>query len=105
MLLDKWRMTMAIYTRFGTPVQLKSAREVPVWIERRPGEIKWHYTEPKRTKKTLELDCVPVWHVTAEATDGSAPRMICDGQELCVNEFRADDGFREIIATCEAMAK
>lgn len=100
-----------IYTCFFAPVNLLSAREVPVWIEKRRGEIKWHYSEPKQTKQTLQLDCLHVFHVTAEyaetSEDGSimAGMPVMDGQEFCVNELRADGGIREINMECERLMK
>lgn len=90
---------MAIYTRFGSEVQLLTARLVPVWIERLPGEIKWHYAEKKPSKRTEAIDAMPCWHVTAK--DKKSGRMICDGKLISANEFRADDGAAEIHDTMQ----
>lgn len=100
-----------IYTCFFSPVKLLTARHVPVWIEKRRGEIKWHYSEPKRTKKTLEINHLYVLHVTAEyleaSEDGSikAGMPVFNGEEFCANELKATDGVREIDRECERLMK
>ena len=85
---------MAIYTRFGSEIELLTARLCPVWIEQVPGEIKWHYSEKKPTKRTKELHVMPCWHCTAKYVDNGEP--VCDGKWLNPNMFRADDGIGEI---------
>ena len=92
---------MTIYTRFGTPVVFKTAKQIPVWIERRAGEILWHYLEPQRTKRTQEVDRIEHWHVTAE--DANTGKMLCDGQLMDSNRFVADNGIAEIFDACEAV--
>lgn len=101
---------MAIYSRCGAPVKLITARQRTVYIEERPGEIKWHYKEPKPVKRTRRIDAVLVWHVTAEMTgsypDGSGKigERLADGREITVNELRADEGWPEIEDACKARA-
>ena len=100
-----------IYSRFYVPVNFLTAREVTVWIEKLPGEIKWHYAKPKPSKRTQRIDPTPVWHVTAEyaanSEDGSIKKgmPVCDGQLICVNEFRAEKGTVEINDACKAVAR
>ena len=96
---------MAIYTRFGTRVEFVSAEEVPVLIERtRDAETRWHYPEklPKKRSKTSEYEEVPVWHAVAKAADSG--RLIVDGGQIPDHEFRADDGWREIVAAMRKAA-
>lgn len=99
---------MAIYTRFGTRVKFVSASPFPVWIVNYGDRIKWHLREPERTKKTKEIHPTPVWFATV-MTDDDRPdhgrgHFLSDGKGVCINEFVADDGMREIVAACEAIA-
>ena len=88
---------MAIYTRFGTPVDFVAARFFPVWIEQRPGEIKWHYREPKKIGKKASVKVMPITHVQAiNLADHNDP--IRDGKWMDINNFRADEGMKEIMA-------
>lgn len=91
---------MAIYTRFGSEVELLTACLVPIWIEELPGEIKWHYSEKKPTKRTKKITAMPCWHVTGK--DVESGELICDGGTFSANELRADNGTNEIY---EAMWK
>lgn len=88
-----------IYTRFGSPVKIVEAEQVPVWVERQCGEIKWHYKEPKRTKKTLELECIDIWHARCVYEEDG--KSVCDGGQLAGHEFRAEGGWAEIVAEFE----
>jgi hypothetical protein len=109
MLFDNVEMNMAIYTRWGVRVNLLSADLIPVWIEQRRGEIKWHYSEPRRTKQTVEVERVSIWHVTAEyaehSKDGSCkPGMkLWYGRSEPTNSLVADDGIREINNKCREL--
>jgi hypothetical protein len=97
---------MAIYTRFGTRVEFVSAEEVSVLIERtRDAVTRWHYPEklPKKRNKTSEYEEVPVWHAVAK--DAETGRLIIDGGQIPGNEFKADDGWREIVAAMRAAPK
>ena len=85
---------MAIYTRFGSEIELLTARLLPIWIERLPGEIKWHYTERKPSKRTKEITIMPCWHVTAKDVESGEP--ICGGGTFSANELKADNGMTEI---------
>ncbi len=85
---------MAIYTRFGSEIELLTARLCPVWIEHLAGEIKWHYSEKKPTRLTKELTVMPCWHCTAKYVDTGEP--VCDGQWMNPNMFKADDAIGEI---------
>lgn len=88
---------MAIYTRFGSEVELLTARLVPVWVERKRGEIKWHYSAPKPTRQTIKIEEMPMWFVTAKYTDeGLAGEMVCDGKLVNPATLKADGGSREI---------
>ena len=96
---------MAIYTRFGTRVEFVSAEEVPVLIERtRNAETRWHYPEklPKKRSKTSEYEEVPVWHVVAK--DAETGRLIVNGNQIPAGDFRADEGWREIVDTMRNLA-
>lgn len=94
---------MAIYTRFGTRVEFTSAEQVPVLIERtRDAETRWHYPEklPATRRKTSEYEEVPVWH--ARAKDAESGRLICGGGQIPGHEFKADDGWKEIVDAMKA---
>lgn len=84
---------MAIYTRQGSELTLLTARLVPVWIETRRGEIKWHYSEPKKTRKTIKIDLMPCWHVTAKYHDGES---VFGGKLFSANALVADNGSLEV---------
>lgn len=85
---------MAIYTRFGSEIELLTARLIPIWIEQLPGEIKWHYSEKKPSKRTREITVMPCWHVTAKYVEDG--KLVLDGQEFSSNELRADGAVQEI---------
>jgi hypothetical protein len=93
---------MAIYCRIGVRVNLLSARLVPVWVEHKPYETKWHYSEPKKVGKRSKVDLLHIWHATAEyaemSRDGSCkPGMILwNGNEDPEVSFVADGGLKEI---------
>jgi len=96
---------MAIYTRFGTRVEFVSAEQVSVLIERtRDAETRWHYPEklPKKRSKTSQYEEVPVWHVVAK--DADTGRLICDGDQIPAGDFRADEGWREVVDMCAKLA-
>ena len=100
---------MAIYTRFGSRVQFVSARVVKVWTTLgnigKGHELKWHYTEPKRTKswrKDVEVDWMDVWHITARYDDdrpGHGGTKPIEGERLA-SDFVADNAMHEILAEC-----
>lgn len=87
---------MAIYAPFGGLIRLTAARRVTVWVEQKPGEIKWHYAEPKKIGKRSTVEVMTVWHVKAEWPDSGRP--VWNGQEESVGSLRADDGWPEIQA-------
>ena len=92
---------MAIYTRFGTAVELTEACFSPIWIERRSGEIKRHFTKPKRTKRTLEIEETVGLFVRVKVVDqrqdhGPSGRMLYDGKWMDLIHLVADDGIREL---------
>lgn len=101
---------MAIYSRNGAPVEIVTAREVPVWVVRKPGRIDWEYAEPK-PRRGHKVELIHVTHVTAKQVgpypDGSGVKsigeMIRDGEEFPESDLRADDGAREIGETCRAL--
>ena len=68
---------MAIYTRFGSEVTLCDARLIPIWIEKRPTETKWHYTKPTKTGKNAKIEEYPIWH------DGGWQEIQAKLDELC----------------------
>ena len=87
---------MAIYAPFGGLIRLTAARIVTVWVETMPGEIKWHYAEPKKIGKRSTVETMQVWHVKAEWPDTARP--VWNGQEEPCGSLRADDGWPEIEA-------
>jgi hypothetical protein len=91
---------MAIYTRFGSEVKLITARLIPVWIEKLPSEIKWHYAAKKPSKRTERIDEVPLWHIQAEHVDGD---KCCDGKWVSNHVYVADGGWAEIQTECERL--
>lgn len=96
---------MAIYTRMGSRVQFTAARLLKVWTTNgnigNGVELKWHYTEPKRTsrwRKDVKVEVMEfVWHVKANYEDG-AP--VCGGDEMPLHGFVADGAIQEIVAEC-----
>ena len=91
---------MAIYTRYGMAVKLTDAKIIPMWSETRRGEIRQHYNKPKQTKRTIEIEEMPTWHVLASYEDG---RKLSDGKWIPLGNFNADDGIRELHATVHAL--
>jgi len=98
---------MTIYSQGYIPVTFVSARLVPVWIEEKYAEIKWHYAEPKKVGKRSKIRREEIWHVIAaykEASkDGSCQpgRLAYGGREEPVfPSFRADDGIQELFGEC-----
>lgn len=98
---------MAIYAQGYVRVNFLTARLVPVWIEEKQAEIKWHYAEPKKVGKRSKVRLDQVWHVTAEyaetSKDGSCkPGMKLYGgrEEPVFPSFRADDGIQELFGEC-----
>lgn len=88
---------MAIYTRMGCSVELTQARLVPIWIERHPGEVKWHYSQPTKLRKKSKVECVPMWFYKGDYTEiPFAP--VCDGNWTDANSLRATEGWKEISA-------
>lgn len=98
---------MAIYASGHLRVNFVTARLVPVWVEKKPADIKWHYSEPKRVGKRSKVRREDIWHVTAEyaeaSKDGSCrPGMKLYGgrEEPIFPGFKADGGIREILDEC-----
>lgn len=85
---------MAIYTRFGSEIELLTSRLVPIWVEHKPGEIKWHYSAPKKVGKRSKVNEMPMWFVTARYIEDGKP--VCDGKLFNGAELKADEGSREI---------
>jgi hypothetical protein len=85
---------MAIYTRFGSEIELLTSRLVPIWIELAPGEIKWHYSKPVKVHKKSQVTEMPMWFVTAKYIEDGL--MVCDGKLFNAAELKADEGSREI---------
>ena len=85
--------TMAIYTRFGSEVTLCDARLIPIWIEKRPTETKWHYTKPTKTGKNATrntrygtiADGIPKRAIPSAITNGlmlMASRLMAVGRKF-----------------------
>ena len=85
---------MAIYTHFGSKVTLCDARMIPVWVEHKPYETKWHYKPAKPGKKST-VEEMPVWHYRGWYEDG---KPVCDNKWVNATNLRADDGWNEIEA-------
>jgi hypothetical protein len=114
------RMTMAIYTRNGALVQIEEAELRQRWWAmiktRNECRSVIFDTEPtaKQLKNATETETFKIWWVKARQLsaypDGSGKdgigKMIDygNGGWLDENEFRADDGIREIHRSCEAAA-
>lgn len=93
---------MAIYAWLGTEVEIVEARCAPIWIERRPSEIKRHFTEPKATKRTKELTAWVGWFVKLKSVkDG---HLLYDGKWTEMHLLKADDGIAELNAAFAAAA-
>lgn len=92
---------MAIYSRYGDAVKITSARLVPVWIERRQGEIRWHYKAKKPGKHTDKIEEQPVWHVIATYEKDGDP--VVDGKLFPISNLVADHGFKELVEVCEGI--
>jgi hypothetical protein len=91
---------MSIYTRYGETVQIIDTRFVPLWIERRRGEIKVHHTKPTATKRTVSIEETVGWFVRLINKDG---HQLLDGKWIDINTLVADDGIRELNDTFAAM--
>jgi hypothetical protein len=91
---------MAIYTRFGGEVEITHARFIPVWVERTPDAIRWHYSRPKKTRAGAKIEEVPIWHYRGRYVGDSNPRHwhVCDGKWVDANSLKADGGWPEIEA-------
>ncbi len=87
---------MAIYAWPGIKVQMTEARIAPIWIEKRPGEIKRHMTEPRPTKRTKNVEATVSWFAKLKAEDGG--RMLYDGKWAEVYLLKADEGWQEVNA-------
>jgi len=87
---------MTIYTRNGLPIGLSSARIIPMWVEKRPGKVKFHYRKPDKIAKGATLEERPSWHYRGYYIDSSSP--ICDGKWVDAVLLVADDGWQEIEA-------
>lgn len=104
-LFETWRWKMSIYTRMGSPVQFVSARMLKVWTTigniGNGVELRWHYSEPKRTsrwRKDVKVEVMEfVWHAKANYLDGEP---VCGGDEIPLSGFVADDAIQEIVAEC-----
>ncbi len=84
---------MAIYTRYGSVVTITEMRLIPVWIERHPSEIRWHYKRPEKAPKTSVIEETPIWFYRGKYENGED---VCDGKWVTCNDLRADDGWKEI---------
>jgi hypothetical protein len=103
-LFENVERRMAIYTRMGSPVLFTAARISKVWVTvgniGNGVECKWHYSEPKRTKrwrKDVRVETMHVWHVTAQYKDDGRP---FSAGELSLHDFVADGAIQEILAEC-----
>jgi hypothetical protein len=92
---------MAIYV-FGEEIEIIEARMLPVWIENRPGEIRWHYGPPKKLSKKSSVTEQPMWHVKAKWKDSG--KSLSDGKWLTLTHIKADDGMHEIFPVLHALA-
>lgn len=104
---------MAIYTRLGAPVRFDQAKKRKRWWVRFAGRSETFDEMPTATqcRGAKEKYAFDIWWITATQIgpypDGSGTEHIgkpyLDGRWLDENEFRADDGIREIHAECEAV--
>ena len=107
---------MAIYTSHGAPVQIEEAEMQRRWWAMFNGRSRTFDKKPtasqlRGAKETSEFD---IWWIKARQIgpypDGSGKenvgKMLDFGQDGWIeeNEFRADEGIREIHAACEAAA-
>lgn len=101
---------MTIYTRCGAPVRFLAAEQRTRWYVRWPGRANIYDQKPSAKQvRGGKVESFPIWWIKAEQVgaypDGSGVHMIGkplrDGAWLDENEFRADDGIREIHAECE----
>lgn len=101
---------MTIYTRLGAPVRITEAELRDRWYVCWPGRANVYDTKP--TAKQInrgKVETFKIWWLKAVQTgvypDGSSADKIgqpyLDGRWLDENEFRADDGIREIHRECE----
>jgi hypothetical protein len=111
-LFDKVERQM-IYTRFGAPVEFTAAERRPRWWAMFPGESKVFDTKPTKAqlRRSTEVSEFDIWWIKAKQIgaypDGtgadSIGKPLMDGRWLEQNEFRADDGIREIYGECERL--
>jgi hypothetical protein len=85
---------MAIYTRFGSEITICDARLIPVWVETRPGEIKWHYAKPDKVRKNATVEERPIWHYRGWFADNGEP--LHGNKWVEASGLKADDGWPEI---------
>ena len=100
-LFENLEITMAIYTRFGSEVTLCDARLIPIWIEKRPTETKWHYTKPTKTGKNAKIEEYPIWHYRGWYSEKGDP--VCDNKWVDANGLKADGGWQEIQAKLDEL--
>jgi hypothetical protein len=99
---------MTIYTHGYIKVKLTEARIVNVWAVQHNGAIKWHYTEPKKVPKKAEITKMHVWHMKGIYDDSEKAgnlngKPMRDGEEMDINNFRADGGLREVVDECHRL--
>ena len=102
-----------IYTRFGAPVEFTAAKKRRRWWAMFPGESKTFDKRPtkEQLRGSTEVTKFDLWWIQAKQIaaypDGTGKEHIgkplLDGRWLEQNEFRADDGIREIYAACERL--
>lgn len=97
---------MSISLRSGGTLSLTAAKVIPVWIEHRGDEIRWHYKPIKPSKKTKEITPTPVWFAKADATwsDTGKTSPLCGGHWCNTGSFVADQGWAEIEIALHALA-
>jgi hypothetical protein len=85
---------MAIYTRFGSEIEIIDARMIPVWVIHKGHEVIWEYAKPKKPLRHWEVTEQPTWHYRGYYKDNSSP--VCDGKWVDANSLKADGGWSEI---------
>lgn len=95
-----------IYSRFGAAVEITAAEQRTIYRERRRDEILIHEDGPPAKPKGKVEPIYGCWYVKAKLaghySDGGGVigEPLREGKWLSENEFRADDGIREIHAVC-----
>jgi hypothetical protein len=51
---------MAIYTRFGCPVEILAALIIPVWVQEMPGKVRLRYSRSRLRRGKIED--FALWH-------------------------------------------